>query len=216
MNNPSATRILAHRGHWKDEFDYEGLAKNSLEAIGRAAELGFGLETDLRDFRGEIIISHDPALNIDLNFADVLGFDLLGLVAFNIKADGLAPMISSLVDIARPQFEYFFFDMSIPEMQRYASHNLPLADRMSEIEDSSGSNRSYVWLDSFKTEWYIQVSEWLRLSKGKKVIVVSPELPGRPYWQSWEWMANQMNLHTNLYLCTDYPLQFLSYWESAS
>jgi hypothetical protein len=216
MDSPSARKILAHRGLWKDELDLESLPMNSLEAINRAVELGFGFETDLRDFQGDIAISHDPVLTMGNSFAELLRFDLDGLVAFNIKSDGIAPMINSEIKIAKPKFEYFFFDMSIPEMQRYARHDLPLADRMSEIEVFSVSNRGYVWLDSFTTEWYVNDSEWRFLLENKKIIVVSPELHGRPYLQSWKWIANQMNLHSNLYLCTDYPLQFLNYWESIS
>ena len=37
-------KILAHRGFWMNESE-----KNSREAIKRAFDYGFGIETDLRD-----------------------------------------------------------------------------------------------------------------------------------------------------------------------
>ena len=46
--------ILAHRGFWKKESE-----KNTQIAFERAFDKGFGIETDLRDIKGEIVISHN-------------------------------------------------------------------------------------------------------------------------------------------------------------
>ena len=43
--------ILAHRGFWKREGE-----KNTKVAFERAFDNGFGIETDLRDVKGEIIV----------------------------------------------------------------------------------------------------------------------------------------------------------------
>ena len=45
-------KILAHRGFWKEETE-----KNTKIAFERAFNSGFGIETDLRDIKGEIVIS---------------------------------------------------------------------------------------------------------------------------------------------------------------
>ena len=47
-------RILAHRGYWKKPEE-----KNSKTAFLRALEFGFGIETDLRDSGGQVVVSHD-------------------------------------------------------------------------------------------------------------------------------------------------------------
>ena len=49
-------KILCHRGYWKKEAD-----KNTLAAIKDAFESGRGMESDIRDFDGKLVISHNPA-----------------------------------------------------------------------------------------------------------------------------------------------------------
>ena len=51
------SNILAHRGLWFCEEE-----KNSSNALFKALDLGFGIETDVRDLCGELIISHDPPM----------------------------------------------------------------------------------------------------------------------------------------------------------
>ena len=47
--------LLAHRGLWQEPAE-----KNSRIAFERAFQAGFGVETDLRDHGGTVVISHDP------------------------------------------------------------------------------------------------------------------------------------------------------------
>ena len=49
-------KIIAHRGFWLEKSE-----QNSLKAFKKAFENGFGVETDVRDFNGELVISHDIA-----------------------------------------------------------------------------------------------------------------------------------------------------------
>ena len=49
-------KILCHRGAWSFEVE-----KNSMAALKKALSLGYGFESDLRDYRGELVISHDIA-----------------------------------------------------------------------------------------------------------------------------------------------------------
>lgn len=214
MRNSQASRILAHRGHWKGEFGLQDLEPNSLKALLRAAENGFGIETDLRDHSGDIVISHDPVKDFALNFRDIAELEIKGLVAFNIKSDGLVPfLISNPVSFS---VDYFFFDMSFPELRKYSENQLPFASRMSEVENFIHDRSQYIWLDSFEGDWFItQDSIALRESE-RKVIVVSPELHNRPYMQAWKWVANAMATNANLFICTDFPSQFLGYLESNS
>jgi hypothetical protein len=216
MRHPLRARILAHRGHWKNESGYEELEKNSLSAIMRASELGFGLEVDLRDFHGKIAISHDPVVSSDFNIEQLLCLDFNGPVALNVKSDGLVPLIETAFKLLEPRFEYFFFDMSVPEAIKYLSRDLPIASRISEIETFSSEPQNFVWLDSFKSDWYKTQTDWMSTLDTSKVVIVSPELHERTHVLTWKWIAEQMNQNENLYLCTDNPLEYLRFWESTS
>ena len=79
--------ILSHRGFW-----HKGLKKNSIQAINKAIENGCGIETDFRDYMGDLVISHDIADKNSEKAEEV--FKILennknAYVAINIKADGL-------------------------------------------------------------------------------------------------------------------------------
>tara|TARA_B100000886_G_C20155158_1_gene379734 strand:- start:159 stop:404 length:246 start_codon:yes stop_codon:yes gene_type:complete len=51
-------QIISHRGLWKSLHE-----RNTAVAFERSFAKGFGLETDLRDFNGDIYISHDVPIN---------------------------------------------------------------------------------------------------------------------------------------------------------
>ena len=82
--------ILAHRGLWGTNLE-----KNSIKSLNSAFRHDFGIETDLRDFQGSLVISHDPIANNKniLYFKDLLNeykrFNYTGTIALNIKADGI-------------------------------------------------------------------------------------------------------------------------------
>ena len=214
MRNSQASRILAHRGHWKGEFGLQDLEPNSLKALLRAVENGFGIETDLRDHCGEIVISHDPVKDFALKFGEFEELDVRGPVALNVKSDGLVPLLTSS-PISSP-FEYFFFDMSFPEQRKYSENQLPFASRMSEVENIIHDRSQYIWLDSFESDWFIGKSSLTLRAAERKVILVSPELHNRPYLLAWKWVANAMATNANLFICTDFPSQFLKYLEGNS
>ena len=48
--------ILAHRGVWRISEE-----RNSMSSIRAALDAGFGIETDVRDYKGNLVISHDIA-----------------------------------------------------------------------------------------------------------------------------------------------------------
>ena len=49
-------KILSHRGYWKEEKE-----KNTIDAVRKAFDHGFGIESDIRDLDGKLVISHNPA-----------------------------------------------------------------------------------------------------------------------------------------------------------
>lgn len=193
-------KLLCHRGFWTDPD-----AKNSLEAIEFGANSGYGTETDIRDCCGQLVIAHDPSRGGELSLDAVLraydGRDLI--LALNIKADGLGLMVGEA--LASYEIPWFAFDMSVPEMVRYANANIPFFTRHSdhEREPVLYEKASGVWLDAFETDWYDESTVRRHLANRKSVCVVSPELHGREPSAVWKMMKTFRDA-PNVMLCTDY------------
>ena len=191
--------IVAHRGFWLLEDE-----KNTKIAFERAFDNNLGIETDLRDICGKIVISHNMPQGDELSFEELLkllnGRNLP--LALNIKADGLAEEIKRLLEKYN-HTNYFCFDMSIPEMVYQHKVGLNVFTGISDIvpnpimfQEAEG-----VWLDCFNSDWF-GAEEILAIQKqGKKVCVVSPDLHKREFKQIW---AKYKNIE-NLMVCTDYP-----------
>ena len=197
-------KILCHRGFWRNAAE-----KNSLAAFELAIAQGHGFESDVRDYCGRLVISHDIAdknspalegvLKILANAGDKFCF------AINIKADGLANELKNLLGKYSLK-NYFVFDMSVPQMLCYQDAGLTFFTRQSEFEKNLSlyDDAAGVWLDAFES------NEWLtvdlienHLAQGKKLCVVSPELHGREPQKLWSLLGQIES--PNLYLCTDLP-----------
>lgn len=199
-------KILCHRGLWNSPEE-----KNSLAALTRAVENGFGFESDVRDYCGRLVISHDiadensPALEDVLKLLAAAGDKFC--FAINIKADGLTHLLKSSLEKYSVE-NFFVFDMSVPQMLWYRNAGMKFFTRQSEYEqvpvlyeDSSG-----VWIDTFtRDDWIDAALIKKRLSHGKQVCVVSPELHGREPQKLWSRLKPVDS--PNLYLCTDLPTQ---------
>ena len=59
--------LLAHRGFWRTPAE-----KNAEAAFRRAFDAGYGIETDVRDRLGELVVSHDPATGGEMTLAAFL------------------------------------------------------------------------------------------------------------------------------------------------
>lgn len=203
-------QIISHRGYWKDSAE-----KNKIDAFERSFNLGFGTETDIRDFNGELVISHDipNSLNGELLYLDDF-FKLYKLIgnnlplALNIKSDGLQKMLHNLI-IKYDISNYFVFDMSIPDTLGYIKREINYFSRQSEFEimPSLYKNCRGVWLDEFVNHWITSEIIEDHLKNDKLVCIVSPELHGRNNIQEWlnykNFITNQFS--DNLILCTDKP-----------
>jgi len=206
-------QILSHRGLW-----HSAAEKNTLVAMRRSFELGFGTETDIRDCGGRLVIAHDmpggaePALTEVLDLLRATGCS--GQLALNIKADGLqaalAEVMAAYVDI-----DYFVFDMSMPETLAYARKALPFYLRASEYERDPAplAGARGVWLDGFHGCWYDDDKLAAMLDQGE-VCVVSAELHGRPHLPHWQQLrAMGLSGHARLALCTDLPVQAKEFFQ---
>ena len=198
-------KIIAHRGVWSTQTE-----KNSKVAILRAVELGFGFETDVRDAKGRLVISHDVPTDAPWLFDELLE-DLVAIdssqslpIAINVKSDGLSSRFEKALD-KYEKLDIFLFDMSIPDMKTYFRGPLNLFYRLSEVESPSSwsAKTSGIWLDSFESNWYDREVVDSYLDAGWRVCVVSPELHGRDPESVWS-LLNEAR-HSALMLCTDYP-----------
>jgi len=206
----SNMNILAHRGYWLKPEE-----KNSAIAFERALNFGFGIETDLRDAGGEIVISHDVPSGGEMKLQDFFGmcvsYPIGRPLALNIKSDGLRLVLKqNLEQRGIPESEYFVFDMSFPDGMSYIAAGLPAYTRISEYETTPIllSQMSGVWVDAFHSEWYVEEDLSVLLQQGKQICIVSPELHGRPHMPLWVNLKKwKLHISHQVGLCTDFPMQ---------
>lgn len=199
-------KILAHRGHW-----LERQKKNSFAAFERAWSGGYGIETDLRDLDGDIVVSHDPPERGAATFESLLqAYTERGhetTLALNIKADGLQGAVARLLTKYRVR-NFFVFDMSVPDGLHYLKAGLPVFVRLSEYEPQTSllDRAAGVWLDAFEGEWWTLDTVRALHARGKSIAIVSSELHGRPHealWQALRPLAAKIG--DEIMLCTDFP-----------
>lgn len=199
-------KLLAHRGLWED-----GSPKNSMAALCAAIDLGLGVETDLRDLDGSLVISHDPAtqaahVDLDAFLAHCARSPRAGCLALNIKADGLQARLQERLTAHGLAAEHFVFDMSVPDLLGWRRLGLPWAVRLSEFEDGGPllAEARYVWLDALeRDDWYPETLVPQLLAQGKTVALVSPELHHRPHAEAWQRYRQLDDGSGRLWLCTD-------------
>jgi len=199
-------RIMSHRGYWITSEE-----RNSLTAFERSFSKTFGTETDIRDFAGELVISHDIAethcMTVD-NFLRVYcNHDPALPLALNIKEDGLQRKLEFLL-MAYKITNYFVFDMSIPDHLGYLNAGLRSFSRQSEYEPSPVfyDQAAGIWMDSFIDDWIEEQHIAPHLATGKQVCLVSPELHHRHHKPFWNRLSAMTVVSSdNLMLCTDYP-----------
>lgn len=209
-------KVIAHRGL----FTGRETNPNSVELITESLRLGLGVETDLRDRAGSIVVSHDPVTELAWPIEpEVLRWQSCGilhdqLLALNVKADGLL----SLTDLTIAPWldNAFFFDMSFPQWLAYAKSGLPVAQRVSEFErfdlelaEMQGPH-PWVWLDAFESDWWLRLDTDLGLPDTARVVLVSPELHGRDPRRVWDRFVALQEARGNVWMCTDYASRFFS------
>lgn len=212
-------QILAHRGFWKTATEM-----NTPDAFARALSEGYGIETDLRDCLGKLVISHDiaepDAFSLHAFFELYSSYKDAGPLALNIKADGLANLVCKALHAyeINPK-NVFVFDMSVPDMRQYLKLGVQVYTRSSEqetpafYEDVDG-----IWVDSFEAQGANVLDAARFLGAGKKVAFVSPELHGRSPHPKWSTLRRRLQdmadpICEKFQLCTDYPDQASEYFS---
>lgn len=196
--------ILSHRGYWKKPEE-----KNSMEAMKLSFSLGFGVETDVRDYGGELVISHDIPDESAIKFRDFLElyskYDQNLFLALNIKSDGLQLKLKNILQEYKVT-NYFVFDMSVPDGLLYLKQEMKVFTRQSEYErdPSFYKEADGIWVDCFLGDWINENVISGHLNNHKKLCIVSPELHKRKYYDVWD-CYRSFSKNDRVFLCTDYP-----------
>lgn len=206
--------IISHRGFWLDPSE-----KNSMLAFCRSFESGFGIETDIRDYKGKIVISHDLPTGKEIYFTDLLDKYLSYknpnlTLALNIKADGLQSLLKKTL-LEYEINNYFIFDCSVPDLLGYTNLALNSYTRQSDIEVSPSlyDRCQGIWLDAFVSDWYKEDTIKTHLINGKKVCIVSPELHNRNPERLWN-IAKNISPTRGFALCTDFPKRAFEFFRN--
>ena len=205
--------IISHRGYW-----LESAEKNITLSFERSFRLGFGTETDIRDYNGELVISHDiptaSSITID-DFFKLYNSQSNSLLALNIKSDGLQSLLKNKLEEFNIK-NYFVFDMSVPDTTAYIKNGIKFFSRQSEYEKEPifYNQAEGVWLDSFNEQWFDLDLILKHIDNGKKVAIVSSELHGRDHIGLWKFiMDNNLVEKNELILCTDFPELAFKYFK---
>ena len=207
--------VIAHRGLWSSKYP-----KNSTSALFSALDGGFGVETDVRDLNGRLVISHDMPTSGCIDLAKFLSYyhanNFDSMLALNIKSDGLCNEVLKHVQNFNLK-NYFVFDMSIPDTFSYYNMNIQAYIRESEFENYPLllNQSSGIWLDQMIENAYDQ--GWLneKINLGNNLCFVSPELHKRDHLSFWNTLrlANINNTQNKLMICTDYPEQARNFFK---
>lgn len=206
--------ILAHRGYWNSD-----IPNNSPTALSEALKKGYGFESDIRDYCGNLVISHNVAdancQSADEVFAMLEKYGDRFCFAINIKADGLKDMLADMLQ-KHSINNYFTFDMSVPQMIEYSEMNIRFFTRQSEFEKNPimYDKSAGVWIDAFFDDsWITEKLLTEHISNGKQVCIVSPDLHKREYLPFWEKLKGYKLDYSKVILCTDFPDQAKSFFE---
>lgn len=204
-------RVIAHRGLWHSRNHRKASTPNSVESLIRAEKAGFGVESDFRDGKGSLVIAHNPDEVVEApNAEEFLHFvEQDSVIAANLKSTGVAEMFPEGV---RKLDGFFFFDMPFPEALLLNDSGESIALRVSEYESVPDHliEPKWVWLDYWQLENHLdEATSFIRNHESTRIVAVSPELHGLNPHATWKQISEEMKTNENLYICTDYPEEFL-------
>lgn len=169
-----------------------------------------GVEIDLRSYKKNIIINHEPFIDSIL-FEDWLEFYNHKFLILNVKEEGLEDDI--LVKINKFNIQNFFFlDQSFPFLIKTVKNGEKrTAVRVSEYESIETALRlsnlaEWIWLDYYGT-FPLNEVEINKIKKANyKICLVSPELQGFSYSDT-ENFKNEINNQNFIFdgVCTKFP-----------
>ena len=148
----------------------------------RSTPPDFGVELDLRDCGGRLILQHDPFSDGE-DFEDYLQEYRHGLMILNIKSERIEYRVLEMIRRSNV-LNYFFLDSSFPMIRALVREGeRRIAVRFSEFEPVESAlalagQVEWVWVDCF-TRMPLDERTYARLKQHFKLCAVSPELQGR-------------------------------------
>jgi len=156
---------------------------NTVEEL-KQIPLEYGVEIDLRDYKDELILQHDPFLSGE-KFKDFLMHYSHGTLILNIKSERIEYKVLELIKKYNIE-KYFFLDSTFPMIyllsEKLNENNIAI--RFSEFEKldtviEMQNKIKWVWVDCF-TQLPINKEIFRKLKKCNfNLCLVSPELQGR-------------------------------------
>lgn len=177
-----------------------------------------GIEVDLKNQNGEIVLSHDP-IQINKKYVKLKKLfekNNSGFYALNIKEDGLSHLLKELI-ITYNVKNYMCFDLSTPEEYQYKKLGLKVFKRFGDLDPDYTTQNNYpgTLFDVFKNQNQLQyIKKLKKYNFPTTALVISPELHRNPYLRTWKLYAQNLPL-TNFYLCTDYPQEARDFFNNA-
>ena len=138
----------------------------------------FGVEIDIRTYRNNLILSHDPFKKGD-KLEDYLNEYRHGTLILNIKESGIENNVMSLIQKYDNVKNYFLLDVEFPYIFSVSKNNFKnIAIRFSEFESIDTVLRfkglvDWVWIDTFTKLPLNQNS--INVLKDFKTCLVCPE-----------------------------------------
>lgn len=186
---------------------------NTVEILHQTPER-FGVELDLRDYDGKIVVQHDPWKGGE-SFEDYLRHFHHRFLILNVKSEGIEERVLELVT-RQGLRDFFFLDLSFPALVKLSRKGeRRIAVRFSEHEPVEScfalqGRVSWVWVDCFTD--YPPLGPWRdQLLQNFQLCLVAPELQGRPPLPP-EKIAELRSLYQPAAVCTKYPLV----WDAAT
>lgn len=223
-------KIIDHRTAWCDSFN--GMGDSSLQGTLQGAKKSFsinhGVEMDVRDCNGKVVVTQVLPTGGELLFEDILKeykqLGCTGILAIDVKSAWIQREIKRLFDEYEIE-NYFCFGLSIPEVLGYKNIGANYYLRDSEYESVDKSSALYtsaagIWIDQFEPTNPTRVTAKLLkhyLSDGKQVAITSPDLHlwGREKdtllkcWGVYKQALSEMteDEKSRVSLCTNFPKQ---------
>jgi len=173
---------------------------NSIQKIDQ----NFGAEIDIRDYDGDLVLSHDLPNQKSQKLDDFLNFlPKDKLLAINVKSSGIEKKLFTSLNSSN--INYFAFDFSIPGLLNALEQKIVCALRLSEYEKEIFQGPKWIWLDSFNSVWFD--AKYIESLKNMNYLisVVSPELHQRTDKKEYTKIKSLINCNLIDAICTDIP-----------
>lgn len=155
---------------------------NSSEALRKTPQQ-YGVELDLRDYDGKVVVQHDPWKTGE-SFEEYLESYRHRFLILNVKCEGIEERVLHAVR-KRGIEDYFLLDLSFPALVKVMrTGERRIAVRWSEHEPPEAAlalagKIDWVWVDCF-TDYPELTPAGQRLLEHFRTCLVAPELQGRP------------------------------------